>query len=210
MLKKYFFCFLLVFNSLLSLLGQELKPLENSKEFISKLKSTSSKTTSIKADFTEGKHLSFLKEAQRSSGIFYYKKDDKIRWEQVQPFKYILLINDKKVRVKENEKEKDVIAAKRMVEKIKELMLSLVTGTFSESKAFKLSYFQTNSEYVIFLNPTSKKMKDFYDKIQLNFSKESLHLTALSFYEKGGDKSIMKFFNHQINVKIEDEVFSKF
>ncbi len=207
--KKYIYLLVFILSTL-TVKAQEMKPLANPADFFKKLKTVSASTKSIKADFTEEKHLSYLKEPQKSSGIFCYKKEDKIRWEQKQPFQYIILINDDKIKIKENEKEKDVTAAKRMVDKIKELLLMLVNGSYLDSKAFTSTYFENKNEYIVVLVPTQKKMKNFFDKIQLSFSKENLHLNELVFFEHSGDKSTMSFFKQTFNEEIRDEVFSKF
>ncbi len=207
--RKIFYLLFFILNALFAN-AQEMKTLSNSAEFFKKLKTVSSTTTSIKADFMDEKNLSYLKEPQKSAGLFYYKKDDKIRWEQKQPFEYIILINDDKIKIKENGKEKDVTAAKRMVNKIKELLLMLVNGSYLDSKTFTTSYFENKNEYIVMLVPKQKKMKKFFDKIQMSFAKESLHLNELKFFEHSGDKSTMKFFKQTFNEEINDEVFSKF
>ena len=107
-------------------------------------------------------------------------------------------------------KEKDVTAAKRMVEKIKELLLMLVNGSYLDNKAFTATYFQNNKEYVVILIPTHKKLKNFFDKIQLSFSKDNMQLDELTFFEHSGDKSTMKFIKQHFNEEINDNVFSKF
>lgn len=207
--KKYSFLLVFIINAIL-VNAQEMKPIANTADFFNKLKTVSATTKSIKADFTEEKHLSYLKEPQKSSGIFCYEKQDKIRWEQKQPFQYIILINEDKIKIKENEKEKDVTAAKRMVNKIKELLLMLVNGSYLDSKTFNSTYFENKNEYIVVLVPTQKKMKSFFDKIQLSFSKNGLHLNELVFFEHSGDKSTMNFFKQTFNEEIKDEVFSKF
>jgi len=196
--------------SVFLLQAQDMRPMENQKDFFIKLKNVSASTKSIKADFTEEKFLAALKQPQKSSGVFYYEKEDKIRWEQNLPFQYIIMINKDKIRIKENEKEKDVTAAKRMVEKIKELLLMLVSGTYLENKTFAAEYFENNKEYIVVLTPTQKKLKNYFDKIQLNFSKETIHLNDLIFFEHSGDKSTMKFVKQRFNEEINDDVFSKF
>lgn len=206
---KYFCLSLFIFSAVFTN-AQDMKPLANTAEFLKKLKTVSTTTTSIKADFMDEKNLSYLKQPQKSDGLFYYKKDDKIRWEQKKPFQYIILINDDKIRIKENEKEKDVTAAKQMVNKIKELLLMLVNGSYLDSKDFKSSFFENKNEYIVVLVPTQKKMKKFFDKIQLSFSKDAIHLNELVFFEHSGDKSTMKFFKQTFNEEINDEVFSKF
>ena len=132
MKKNSLFCFILVFS--ITLFGQDLLPLTNTMEFISKLKEKSENTSSISADFKEEKYLSFLKEPQKSSGVFYYQAENKMRWEQKIPSEYIILINDDQIRLQENGKEKNVSAAKRVSSKVKDLLLTLIKGDFYENK----------------------------------------------------------------------------
>jgi len=187
--------------------GQNLKPLTDVEHFLSTLKEKSENTKSIAADFTEEKYLSFLKEPQKSSGVFYYQAENKMRWEQQTPSEYIILINDDMMKFQENGKEKNINAAKQVTSKIKDLMLTLIKGDFHENKAFEAEYFQNNDIYVVILNPQNKKLSKVFEKIELHFTRESLNLESLTFFEKEGDKSIMTFQNQQINQNIEASRF---
>ena len=187
--------------------GQDLKPLTDVEHFLSTLKEKSENTKSIAADFTEEKYLSFLKEPQKSSGVFYYQAENKMRWEQQSPSEYIILINDDVIKFQENGKEKNINAAKQVTSKIKDLMLTLIKGDFHENKAFEAEYFQNNDIYVVILNPQNKKLSKVFEKIELHFTKKDLNLESLTFFEKEGDKSIMTFQNQQINQNIEASRF---
>jgi outer membrane lipoprotein-sorting protein len=187
-----------------------VKPLADEKEFISKLKETSLSTQTIKAEFTEEKFLSYLKEPVKSTGVFYYKKENKMRWEKNTPSKYVLLINGDKVKVKEEEKEKDVSSFNQVIGKIKEMMLTLVNGEFNSTKAYQPVYFSNDEIYVVKLLPKQKRLAAVFDYIQLTFSKKNMRLKELAFYEKSGDKSIMKFFNDSANEPLSEELFTKF
>lgn len=72
--------------------AQNPEPLTDSKDFILRLKEQSQQNKTIKADFTEERYMSVLKEPQKSSGIFYYKKDNMLRWEKTAPTSYILSV----------------------------------------------------------------------------------------------------------------------
>ena len=190
--------------------SQNFKPVANPEKIIAELKKSSQSTVSIQTDFTEEKHLAALKDPKTSSGKFYYKKDDKMRWEQQSPFKYIILINGDKLRVQDAGKEKNVGSAGRMAGQIKELMIGLVNGNFHESKAFKQSFAESADLYEITLTPVNKRLKNIYSKITLLFPKNSLRLKELVFIENGGDKSIMKFQNERINQPVSDNLFLNF
>ena len=205
MRKSSLFLFFLTFS--VALFAQDLKPLDDTEGFISRLQEKSANTKSISADFKEEKYLSFLKEPQKSSGIFYYQAQNKMRWEQKVPSEYIILINDDQIRLQENGKEKNVGAAKQMTSKIKDLLLTLIKGDFHENKAFDAAYFQNNANYVVVLDLRNKKLSTVFDKIELRFSKQDLNLDQLTFFEKEGDKSVMIFFNQKINQDIEASRF---
>jgi len=87
-------------------------------------------------------------------------------------------------------------------------MLGLVNGEFQESKAFTQVCMESSDQYMVVLTPTNKRMRSVYSKINLVFSKSNLRLKELTFFEKGGDKSVMKFQNEKFNQPIAESVFS--
>jgi outer membrane lipoprotein-sorting protein len=203
-----FICLVLI--SGFHLYAQDVQPLTDTTEFISKLKKVSSETNSIKADFTEEKFVSYLKEPQKSTGVFYFKRENKLRWEKNKPTSYIFLVNGDKVRVQENGMEKNVSSFNPVIEKIKEMMLSLVNGEVNFGKEYIPSYFQNETTYVVKLIPKNKRMASIFDYIQLTFSKESMRLKELAFFEKSHDKNVMKFFNDTVNEDLDENLFTKF
>ena len=201
------FCFLFYVCIYNYSLAQTFKPVLNSEKILDELRKSSRLTNSIQADFHEEKYMAVLKEPEKSSGVFYYKKNDKMRWEQQTPFKYIILINGNQLRVQDAGKEKKVGSASRMAAQIKELMIGLVNGEFQENKSFKQIITESSEAYQVTLVPVNKRMKNVYSKINLLFSKSTLRLKELSFFEKSGDKNIMKFQNEKINQPIAESVF---
>ncbi len=192
------------------LVNAQQEPLNNPEEFTEKLKQASISNNSIKADFVEQRFMSALKEPQTSFGIFYYKKENKLRWEKTKPTSYVFISENNKVRVKENNHEKDVSSYNQVVGRIKDLMLTLVNGDFSNGKQFDPQYFQTKSEYIVKLKPRNKRMSNAFDYIQLSFNKKNLLLEELTFYEKSGDRNIMKFSNQMVNTELSDSLFKNF
>ena len=192
------------------LVNAQQQPLNNPEEFTEKLKQASISNNSIKADFVEQRFMSALKEPQTSFGIFYYKKENKLRWEKTKPTSYVFISENNKVRVKENNHEKDVSSYNQVVGRIKDLMLTLVNGDFSNGKQFDPQYFQTKSEYIVKLKPRNKRMSNAFDYIQLSFNKKNLLLEELTFYEKSGDRNIMKFSNQMVNTELSDSLFKNF
>lgn len=205
--KSYFFAGLFSL-ACLSSFAQDFKPAANPEKILADLRKSSAATSSIQADFKEEKYLSFLKDSEKSSGVFYFKRNDRMRWEQQTPFKYVILINGEKLRVLDDGKEKNIGSAGKMAGQIKQVMLGLVNGDFQQSKAFTNVCMESADQYQIVLTPTNKRMRSVYSKIALVFPKATLRLKELTFFEKGGDKSIMKFQNEKFNQPIAEAVFT--
>lgn len=208
MFNKYWKLVIVVLFSL-PVLGQDFKPVQNSEKVVAELRKTSQATQSIQADFREEKQVSFLKETKKSSGVFFYKKEDQMRWEQTDPYLYVILIDKDKLRVKDGAKEKDMSTANRMAGRIKEMMLGMVNGSFDKNTSFTTACMENEESYLVVLTPVNRRMKNIYEKINLTFSKKTQRLKELAFFEKNGDKSTMKFFNEKFNQTIDDKLFQK-
>ncbi|GGB85455.1 outer membrane lipoprotein carrier protein LolA [Dyadobacter sediminis] len=201
------FPFLLICSGFFQLHAQNFKPAAQPDKILQELRKASETTSSIQASFSEEKYLSVLKEPERSSGVFYYKKKDKMRWEQKLPTKYVILISDDNLRIQEGEKEKKVGQAGKMAGQIKELMIGLVNGDFQQNKAFAQSCMESEDQYMVVLTPVNRRLKNIYANVKLVFSRNTMRLKELSFFEKNGDKSIMKFQNEKINQPLNDNIF---
>lgn len=210
-MKQLSFFLLLTWTfCLLAFQTQPMTPVKNTKDLVARLKKKSKETNTIIADFTEFKTASYLKEPQKSTGLFYYKKDNKLRWEKIAPLKYIFLVNGDKIKIEDNGKEVKVAADDPVVGKIKDVMLTLVNCEFDSGKVFAPTYFENPKIYFVKLIPKSKKLGNLYDYILLSFSKETLLLDEMTFYEKSGDQSTMTFSNTKVNENIEDSKFTNF
>lgn len=205
-MTKLIGCILILFLSLNSS-AQEKVMIKDPLALKSKLKKQANETTSIVADFSQEKHVSFMDKPQVSEGKFYYQQADKMRWEQTVPNNYVLLISNGKVRIKDNGKEKNIEGANKMMEKINSLMIGLINGDVFENKAFDTQYFTSGENYIVELIPKNKRLQSIFKTIELTFSKQTVRLKVLTFYESSGDITIMKFFNDKFNQSIKDSIF---
>lgn len=209
-IMKYLNSLLVAVLSVLSLNGQDFKKVANPEAVYRQLSEASEQVRSIQADFKEERWVSYLKEPQHSSGMFYYLKKDKLRWEQVIPSSYIILINENELKVSEKGTEKNMQSAKRVAMGIRDLMLTMVNGDFQQAKGFTKECLQTTDSYVIVLKPTDKRLRQLYESIQLQFSKNTLTLKQLTFFGKGGDRQIMTFLNEKLNSPVDRTLFVTF
>ncbi len=202
-----FFVFVFATQLLNAQTGQ---PIADPSDFFNKLRQTSAATTSIRAEFTEEKFLSYLKEPAKATGIFYYKKANMLRWEKIKPTPYVFLVNGDKVKIKDNNKEKDISSFNEGIGKIKDLMIVLVNGELQKNKLFTISCYKADAAYQVKLIPRNKRMAKVFDYLLLTFAADNMRLKEMDFFEKSGDKSVMKFYNDVVNVKLDDNLFVNF
>lgn len=207
-MKTYWWWMVILFPAICT--AQDFEPVSDPIVVLEQLKSYTDKVNSIQADFEEVRYVSYLKEPQRASGRFIYQKQDKMRWEQQDPIPYIILIDGSSMRVSEDGKEKQIRAAGAMAGTIREMLLMLVNGNYQTHKGFEKEVFQNSKEYRMVLKPMEKRLKQRFDRLEMQFSKSTLGLRQLTFYEKGGDRQVMTFLNEKINVPVETRLFKQF
>lgn len=206
-----------IFSVLVIILLVSFSPLKNGyelsnnpKEILSELKSTADKTTTIVADFTEETFLAAFSKPQISTGKFYYKASDKMRWAQKTPFEYIIMINFESLRIKNNGIEQSKVGSKKMAKKVNDFMLKMITGDYQDDKNMKTAVYESSSRYLLEMMPTTKPMNKIYTKFEMYFSKSNNRLESIIFFQPGGDKKVTTFSNQEYNMTIEDSFFTKF
>lgn len=189
--------------------AQEFKPISNSATAKSAIEKKHKATNSLTADFTEIVTSSMFKTPQTSKGKLYYRKADKIRWENTTA-KQIILLNGSKVKMSENGKEVSNAMTNKIVKKIQNMMLSMLSGDFLSEKEFKISYYESGSQYKLVLTPKSPRMAKYILKIDLYFDKKSALLDAMNMHESKDQNVMYNFTNAAINTTISETKFNQF
>ena len=159
-------------------------------------------------DFEQLKHLSFLEEDVESRGVFFFQKENKLRWEYREPFFYLIIFNNDTVMIRdENKTNVYDAAAGKMFRQINEIMLSMVNGTILESDDFDFEYYEKPSSYKLELTPLDKNMQEFLSKIRLFINADDLSVDELYMIEKSGDFTRIRFINKRLNEEIPQHTF---
>jgi outer membrane lipoprotein-sorting protein len=209
-LFNIFSCCAFVLTSFLRVHAQEFKRVDHPEPIFAALKANSEKVHTISADFAEVRYASYLKEPLKSSGQFFYQKKEQMRWEQQKPSSYIILINGNSLRISEQGKEKNIKSAGNMAGMIRETLLMMVSGDFQASKSFEKTVSHHAGNYLVTLTPLERRLKQRYDRLELLFSKSTLGLKQLTFFEKAGDKQVMTFSNEKVNASLAPTIFTQF
>lgn len=189
------------------LFSQTYKNVNNTASVKSAIEKKHEETKSLMADFKEKVTSKMLKEPQISTGKFYFKKDNKVRWEHDSGRQTILIDGDK-VKLYENGKLINNVASQKIVQQIQGMMLSMLSGEFLNEKDFSISYQESATDYKLTLTPKHPRMSKYMQKIELIFSKSSLLMEEMTMVEKSGQKIMYTFSNVKANQTIHDTKFT--
>ncbi|OFX48207.1 MAG: hypothetical protein A2046_08265 [Bacteroidetes bacterium GWA2_30_7] len=207
---RYVFFILFTLNYLLIFSqNAELKLVTDTILFKNKLNEITQKTQSIESNFIQEKHLSMLSDVITSEGIFKFKKENKIRWEYQKPFTYLVIINNDKISIKDENKTNTFDAKNNKVfEMMNNIISNCLKGTILNSHAdFNLKYFESTEFYVVKMIPKKKEVSSVLSEIYLYFDKTDLTVSKIKMQESSDDFTLIVFKNKKHNINIGDEAF---
>jgi len=167
------------------------------------------KLNTIQSDFVQEKNLAMLSEKITSNGRFWFKKDNLVRMEYTSPFRYLMIINKNNVFIKDDQKENKISArSNKMFQQINRIIVDCVQGTALDNKDFTVKTLEGRDGYLVYLSPVAKAMKDLFANINVVVDKKDYSIIRMEMVEAGGDNTIIKFTNKQLNIPIADALFA--
>lgn len=185
------------------------KPVQNAEQFKKDFAAQNAKISSVKSTFVQEKTLTMLTDKIISSGEFWFKRSDKIRIEYKTPYTYLLIINGDQMITKDNQKESHVnTSSNKLFRQINRIIIDCVQGTILNNKDFSVKIFENQNRFLVQLTPQTKTIKEFFQTISLTLDKSDYSVSELELQEQGGDTTVMRFSNKQLNTTISDSVFA--
>src|SRR5580693_3886459 len=167
------------------------------------------KTETIQSDFKQEKSLSMLSENINSNGKFWYRKNDKIRMEYIQPYSYIMILNGGKIYIKEGQKENKISAnSNKVFQQVNRILIDCVGGSMLDNPDFQSRIFERSGTFLVELIPLTRNLRELYKNINILIDKKDYTATAIEMFELSGDKTIIRFQNKVLNAQIKDSVFN--
>lgn len=209
MFKYILFCLFAINQLVLIAQNADLKNISDTATFKTKLSEITQKTQTIESNFVQEKHLSMLTDVITSEGVFKFKKENKIRWEYQKPFKYLVLINNSKISIKDENKTNTFDAkSNKAFEMMNTIISNCLKGTILNSHAdFKLNYFENAEFYVVKMVPKKKEVKSILSEISLFFDKTDMTVSKIKMQESSDDFTLIVFKNKKQNINISDDAF---
>ena len=207
-MKKIVFlilCFLPVI-----VMGQEkgFSMINNTQNLQAFLAKNAAQTNSISSDFLQEKQMKMLEGKVLSKGKFYYKKEDKIRIEYLNPYQYLLVMNGGNISVKDDGKTNKINARNsKTMQSVNQVMIDCMKGTVFNNKDFSVKAYESNQQYLLVLAPVDAGMKKMFSDIKVYMNKQNATVSELVMKENSGDFTSMKFSNIKTNAQISDKLF---
>jgi len=184
-------------------------PVKSASDFSSKMKDYASKLTCIKSNFVQEKHLQYLDAALESEGKFWYKTPNKVRWEYTKPYKYILVLNNGKLKmISESSKTELDMKGNAIFEQVNNIMIASVSGNILDNKDYGIQVFENTRFYLILMKPTSQAISTLISQMELYVDKNSYSVTKIKMIESGSDYSEISFSNLIINEEFDEGLFT--
>ena len=171
------------------------------------LEQLTEKISSIKSQFIQEKHLSFLTENIISKGEFYFKNPGFLRWEYTEPFEYIIVFTDKNIFIKDEENISSFdTESNKMFSEVNNIMTGTIQGNlFNDSERFTVEYFENDKQYLMLLIPKMEEMKSMLQSIHIYIDKSDLSVAKIKMTESSDDYTSITFINRKLNTPIEND-----
>lgn len=185
------------------------KPVADVAAFKQQFAKASQATQSIQSDFVQEKNLSMLSDKIVSKGKFWFRKENKVRMEYMQPSYYLLVMNGKDIKTKDGQKENRVSAkGNKLFEQINKITVDCVQGNVVNNADFNTRILENGQSYLLELTPVNKSLAQYFKSIHLLVDKKDYSVSKIQMYETGGDDTSISFLHKQLNVNIPDAVFA--
>lgn len=188
---------------------EAFKRMENPDILKEGIKKMSKETKTIRSEFIQEKYMDILSDILTSKGNITFKKPNKLRWEYTDPFQYLIILNQNKMHIKDDEKTNTIdLEASKVFQEINNLIINIVQGDILDSSKFDIAYFQSQSGFMAKLKTKNGKMKDIINCIEIVFDKEGYSVNRIKLLEPSGDYTNIIFTNRKLNERVDDDAFS--
>jgi outer membrane lipoprotein-sorting protein len=206
----YINCILLYHISCSLLSQSSYKRMNDIESFKSKLAEGVESTLTITCDFKQEKQLVVLSETIFSKGQFYFKKENNIRWEYTEPYRYLIIIRDNQLYTRDDKNQKQYdIQSNKLFKEMNRFISGCIQGDILKNdKEYTIEYFESNDQYYVKLIPREEKMRQMINELQIWFDKSDLTISVLKIVESGEDYTKIDFINKKLNLDIPLEKFT--
>lgn len=161
----------------------------------------------IKTQFTQAKHLSFLSNDIYSSGEMILQTPTNLLWKYTEPFEYRIRFSENKIYIDDQGKKHTVDASNHSVfSKINQLIASSISGDVFTLPDFTFQFFKDAHHRIVVLTPTNKELQGFIHQVEMYFTPDAT-VSEVKLVESSEDYTHIVFKNQRFNEKVDDAIF---
>jgi len=206
----FFTCMYIIFVMQHTSAQETYKPMSDIGTFKEKLAVMSGAIQTIVCNFIQEKNLSVLSEKVISKGQFFFKKQNNIRWEYTDPYKYLIIISNNQLFIRDDKNQNQYdIQSSAVFQEMNKFISGCVQGDILKNdKDYAISYFEGSRSYYVKLIPRNEKMKQMLNEVQIYFDRNDLTVSSLKMIESGEDYTRITFIDKKLNTDIPVEKFN--
>lgn len=176
-------------------------------DFVSRIQEINGAVTSIESDFNQLQEFSFLDEVIASSGKFYFKKPNAMKWEQLSPEPYMFVLNEGEAYSFDGVKKQKMPANSPQLVGFRRFIMGTVDGSVFQGDDFETTVVENKDKLEVLMLPQNKALKRVFLKVEMVFDEETIDLLELKFFESEEDVRVISFTNHQKNTLTDYSIF---
>ncbi|WP_051092389.1 outer membrane lipoprotein carrier protein LolA [Geopsychrobacter electrodiphilus] len=174
------------------------------------LQDTAGQTHSLKSDFIQEKELAIFSEKLVSAGRFAYQQPDRLRWELLTPIDSgFVLRGDKGERWNSLSRERSDFSVAN------DPIMGIIARQLLAWARVDLDWLQSRyrmellaeSPVRLRLTPLDKGEAGFIEELQILFAGDRSHVAEVLLKEQGGDSTLLRFTNVQLNTALPVATF---
>jgi len=164
----------------------------------------------IVSDFEQERRTGLLDSVVSSRGRFFFKRNDRMRWEFKEPAASGFSVNGDRGKRWEAATNREDRFSLRQAPFIKVFTDQVFAWARADFEGLKRSYrLEVLGEYPADLKlvPLLPQLNEYVDYLRIVFSADSRHVVLIEIVEGDGDFTRIRFFNTYINRPLPDELF---
>lgn len=181
--------------------GRKLSESEK-QAFEQKMIEHSKKIKTLQCTFVQEKTSTLVSEKAVAKGVLLYQSSSMLRWEYTEPTPSTLILNGNNAVLLDKNGQKT--GNEKVLRQLADIIISMINGNgIAQNKQFFSEFYETdNAQILVVLTPIQKRLKDFYNKIELKIELKTMLANNITLDEKSGDKTVISLTNKVLNTEI--------
>lgn len=180
-----------------------------SNEIMASLTKTASSMQTMQCRFVQSKTMSMLAEPSVSEGKMYFASPDRLRWEYVKPYAFVLVVNGERiVKITDGQAEALDGNSGRMYQGITSMIMGSASGKkLFDATTFDIVLYDDGACWKAEMTPKRRDMKRMFSQLVFHFDKKTQVIDHVEFLDPKGDNTVIRFEEIRLNEKIGEEQF---